>query len=277
MRKLFVLAALAAAVAVAILGLRGEGPVRETHARSCTTAPSGLVSWWPGDGNANDIVGGNDGTLVGGTTFATGFVGPAFSFDGAPDFVDAPLSQSLNVYTITAWAEPSVLIVGAAVVGDGSGGPPVLQNGDTFPPFLQIGGGAKPWQFNSAFGGALAQVGVFDFLVGVQTGTTQELYVNGVLVKSIAGTSTLTSVDIGRRSDGIEFKGLIDEVEIYNRALSASEIKAIFDAGSAGKCKTGKTVTLCHKPSTPAQKTLVLPFQALAGHLRHGDTAGPCP
>lgn len=34
--------------------------------------------------------------------------------------------------------------------------------------------------------------------------------------------------------------------------------------------------TICHKPGTPAQKTLVIPQQALAGHLGHGDTIGPC-
>ncbi|MGH9851961.1 MAG: Kelch repeat-containing protein [Blastocatellia bacterium] len=36
------------------------------------------------------------------------------------------------------------------------------------------------------------------------------------------------------------------------------------------------TVTICHKPGTPAQQTLVIPQQALAGHLGHGDTVGPC-
>lgn len=36
------------------------------------------------------------------------------------------------------------------------------------------------------------------------------------------------------------------------------------------------TVTICHKPGTPAQKTLVIPVQALAGHLGHGDRIGPC-
>ncbi|MGH7597876.1 MAG: TolB family protein [bacterium] len=35
-------------------------------------------------------------------------------------------------------------------------------------------------------------------------------------------------------------------------------------------------VTICHKPGTPAQKTLVIPIQALKGHLGHGDTIGPC-
>ena len=35
-------------------------------------------------------------------------------------------------------------------------------------------------------------------------------------------------------------------------------------------------VTICHKPNTPAQKTLVIPCRALAGHVRHGDTVGAC-
>src|SRR5690349_8225900 len=48
----------------------------------CTPAPSGLVSWWTGDGIASDVIGGYNGILVGGVGFAAGEVGPAFSFDG---------------------------------------------------------------------------------------------------------------------------------------------------------------------------------------------------
>ena len=44
--------------------------------------PAGMVSWWPGDGNADDIVDGNPGTLSGDATFAPGKVGQAFRFDG---------------------------------------------------------------------------------------------------------------------------------------------------------------------------------------------------
>ncbi len=35
-------------------------------------------------------------------------------------------------------------------------------------------------------------------------------------------------------------------------------------------------VTICHKPGTPAQKTMTLPQPAVQGHLGHGDTLGPC-
>ena len=44
-------------------------------AQTCVQPPDSLVSWWPGDGNVNDIVGSNHGTLQGGATFATGKVG----------------------------------------------------------------------------------------------------------------------------------------------------------------------------------------------------------
>ena len=45
---------------------------------SCIAPPTGLVSWWPGDGNTNDIQGSNIGTLMGSATYAAGLVGQAF-------------------------------------------------------------------------------------------------------------------------------------------------------------------------------------------------------
>ena len=71
------------------------------------------------------------------------------------------------------------------------------------------------------------------------------LYINGVMVVSnnIGSFTPLTSspLNIGRRTgqpvgNGDTFNGLIDELSLYNRALSATEIAAIYNAGSAGKC-----------------------------------------
>jgi hypothetical protein len=61
---------LAAITAMALVG------VSNAQAQtSCSPAPSNIVNWWPGDGNANDIIGADNGTLVGGVTFAPGKVG----------------------------------------------------------------------------------------------------------------------------------------------------------------------------------------------------------
>ena len=71
--------------------------VNVTPAGSCVSAPAGIVGWWPGDGNANDIAGTNNGTLQGGATATvTGLDGMAFSFDGTNSFVQVPDSPPSN-------------------------------------------------------------------------------------------------------------------------------------------------------------------------------------
>ena len=57
----------------------------DLNRKGCAPPPSGVVSWWPGDGNTDDIVGPNHGQLFGGAHFVPGFVGQAFKFDGIDD------------------------------------------------------------------------------------------------------------------------------------------------------------------------------------------------
>ncbi|MCJ7831144.1 MAG: LamG domain-containing protein, partial [Dehalococcoidia bacterium] len=77
---------------LAIDAVMSDGSIstETAHSQSCTQPPSGLLTWWPGDGDAADIVGAHDGALVNGATFAPGKVGQAFSFDGLDDFVSVP-------------------------------------------------------------------------------------------------------------------------------------------------------------------------------------------
>ena len=78
---------------------------------SCVAPHSGLISWWPGDGNADDIEDGNPGTLLNGTGFGTGFVtsgsGQGFSFDGVDDRIvvaDSPnLDFGTGSFTVDYW------------------------------------------------------------------------------------------------------------------------------------------------------------------------------
>ena len=82
--------------------------------------PAGMVSWWPGDGNANDIMDGNHGTLSGDATFAQGMVGEAFSFDGTGDFVQVPASANLNItgnVTVDLWARRTMFDSSQEMVG----------------------------------------------------------------------------------------------------------------------------------------------------------------
>src|SRR3972149_8218755 len=73
---------------------------------SCLNPPPDLVSWWPGDGNTQDISDSNPGTLVGDTTYIAGKVGQAFSLDGSGDYVFIGNPANLNMsteITIDAW------------------------------------------------------------------------------------------------------------------------------------------------------------------------------
>jgi uncharacterized repeat protein (TIGR01451 family) len=65
----------------------------------------GPVAWWPAEGNANDVVGGNNGALAGGVTYVAGEVGQAFQFDGLSGSVTVPDAPSLRpaALTIEGW------------------------------------------------------------------------------------------------------------------------------------------------------------------------------
>ncbi len=74
---------LALAVAGGLVGI----PAAAT-AQQCIPPPANLVSWWQGEGNANDSADGNHGVPQGAVSFAAGKVGQAFSFDDSPNSLD---------------------------------------------------------------------------------------------------------------------------------------------------------------------------------------------
>lgn len=80
--------------------------INQATAQTCVQAPSGLLGWWPGDGNANDIYGVNHGILKNGLMFESGMVGQAFNLDGTDDFVEIPDASTLDIpgsLSVDAW------------------------------------------------------------------------------------------------------------------------------------------------------------------------------
>jgi hypothetical protein len=204
-----------------------------TGSAVCVNPPSNLVSWWPGDGNASDIIGPNDGTLYNGTTFAPGKVGQAFSFDGFDDEMVAPGTNfdDLQQLTIDAWVKHNslptgeimiyVMMNGKAVLRyDGGNGPQQLHF------FLITDGGLEHIRVNNAL-----QVGVFHHVAGTYDGSVMRLYLDGAEVGSHVVSGTVEDGAGVSFSSTVEpFDGLLDEVEIYNCDLSASQIQAIYVA-----------------------------------------------
>ncbi len=103
---------------------------RQSSAGVCIAPPMGLVGWWSGDNTPEDETAfANDGTLVGGATYAPGMVGTAFSFASTSDYVSVPDAPALDFgtgdFTIDAWIRttaPNGIIVSKT---DGSATNPI--------------------------------------------------------------------------------------------------------------------------------------------------------
>jgi len=232
--------------------------VGDAKAQSCIQPPEDMVSWWPGDGNADDIVAGNDGTLVNGTTFALGKVGEAFSFDGMDDFVSAPGTgiDGLQELTIDVWVklnsmdsdhERFVHIMGPKAVlrHDGENSLGQLHF------YMNFGGqGPEKELHHIRVNDALVEENWYH-VAGTYDGEVMRLYLDGVEVDYLPVTGTVyTGSGVRLSARGEPMHGLLDEVEIFSRALSADEIWAIFNAGSAGKCKMITVVSIDIKPGS---------------------------
>src|SRR6185503_2071207 len=89
--------------------------------------------------------------------------------------------------------------------------------------------------------GGKMRPGEWQLVVGTYNGTTGTLYVDGVAVGSdtfaAPGTVTLPVYTGLGATGSFGWKGRIDEVQIWNRALTATEVRTLYDAGSAGECK----------------------------------------
>jgi concanavalin A-like lectin/glucanase superfamily protein len=231
---------------------------------SCVSPPQQMVSWWAGDGNANDIQDSNDGTLQGGAAFGLGEVGLAFDLNGNNQYVLIPNSASLQPQqlTVDAWVYVRSLadfdLLGSDVIfskdltSTNGISYALLASRPGLPTDTPLPCGSTAGCFFAVVtftSGGLSGVGSsFEFnhwyhVAMTWDGSAVALYVDGNLILSLPAIPDTIPYDsnnaaIGRHSTGGgSFNGRIDEVEVFSRALSASEIQSIFNAGSAGKCK----------------------------------------
>lgn len=223
-----------------------------------------MLSWWPGDGNASDIVGSNPGTLTG-VGFVSGKVGQAFSFDGNDfiDFGDVLDFERTNPLTFDFWIkqEPTVSEFNFVIAKQDNYNAAGSNNGQGY--LIGTSGGTGKVHFaliNNQIGGSSNWLGVtgssnvrdgiFHHVAvtydGLSSASGVGIYVDGeaetleVLSDTLSSTTvTAESFRFGAREGATFslFQGVLDEVEVYNRALSGAEIKSIYDAGSLGKAK----------------------------------------
>jgi hypothetical protein len=231
---------------------------------ACVAPPPGMTAWLPGDGTPEDISGNNNhGTPQNGAAYAPGKVDQAFSLTGASDYVVINNSPSLMspAVSVDLWAYPT-------------------SYGPRYNRLVEKGGagatdtGGYSLEFNICQSRnstcAAEPEGIVSFVIwlegigfvfvdslaplplnqwthitGTFDGSQMSLYINGQLQGTAFATMgpTTDAVSVGAMLNNpvaYNFPGLLDELEIFNRALTPAEVQSIVAADSAGKCKPPK-------------------------------------
>jgi hypothetical protein len=211
----------------------------------------GLVGHWKLSGDARDYSGnGNDGTLIGGVTWAEDRMGQARGagdFDGVDDYINLPVTGIYSSFSQSAWIKTDVVstnedirhyILTVQKDPPNSGYYTYQQRQGFFIAgnfiYAQYWNGSGNTTLKSDVGSISAGIWYRIDFIGDNNGT--KLYINGSLVDSsdIAPSDNIIATEsfIGRRGDSQGedlFDGLIDDVRIYNRALSEAEIQKLYN------------------------------------------------
>ncbi len=232
---------------------------------------NGLVGWWPFNGNANDESGnGNHGTVNGATLTSDRFgnVGKAYDFDGVDDFIFGNANSSLimsNQITISSWvntqsnAQQRIFTLGndQNIFNFQYSLFTTSQNAFIKLYFIAYGQNSnfEPQGPNVSSGSLVSNS--WNLLVVTYDGVSLKYFINGTLDKQISISDSFIQNQflkflIGKRSDNSEiFNGKLDDIAIYNRALTPQEIAAMY---------SGCTVTDSSSFSASACNLYTLPW-----------------
>jgi PKD repeat protein len=255
------------------------------------TLPPGLVagySFSEGGGTTTQDASGNSlaGTISGASWSTQGKYGSALSFDGVNDLVsvaDAPALDLTTGMTLAAWVFPTVTTgVREVVIKEGSGVDiyNLYASNGTRPEANVFVGGSN----RTAIGTAALPANTWTYIASTYDGATVRLYLNGAQVASTSITGSIATSTGALRIGGNSlwgefFQGRIDEVRIYNRALTASEITT--DMNTPLGAGTGDTTPPVVSNGLPTgalaagttQTTLSVTTNEVAT-CRYGPTAG---
>jgi chitodextrinase len=210
-----------------------------------TAAVGGLVAAYAFSEGAGttiaDVSGkGHSGTINGATWTATGKYGKALSFNGTTNFVDLGNAADLQIagsMTVSAWINATANPADDGQIISKSSGPgwQLKTSPDTGPHTFGVSVSPSSTSNTQRYSTTVRQLNTWYHVAGVYDAAarTLNIYVNGVLDNGVLiGTVPASqynapqSVNIGRRTGGYYFNGTIDELRLYNRSLTQSEIQA---------------------------------------------------
>jgi hypothetical protein len=196
-----------------------------------------LIGWWKLDETSGTVAAdssgyGNDGTVVGGAQWVAGYIDGALDFDGDDDYVDCgydPIFDTANEMTLAAWVTiRSIPTAWSCVIAKGEYSWRISnENLETRFHFgITIWSASNP----SIPGDTAVGLDEWHHVAGTYDGANINVYLDGSLDGTIETTSPIgvnaANVLIGENPEaaGRNWDGLIDDVRVYNRALSAAEI-----------------------------------------------------
>jgi uncharacterized delta-60 repeat protein len=225
----------------------------ENLAPPCTAMPSNAVAFWRGDYNAADALGTSHGVINGAVAFNSCSIGGGgFNFTTLGSYVSAPFTSAVQQTNITV--EAWVFAQGTPTTQAGIAGTwnDLTGVGTAWRRTFLLWSYQGKIEFLCGVGGTIDRAtdpvslptNTWVHLAATYDGNSIRLYRNGTEVASKAYAGILNTNDqpflIGRSDaggDGSDYwRGMIDDVTVYSRALSSNEIAAIYAAGSTGKC-----------------------------------------
>lgn len=256
-------------------------------------SPAGLVACYSGRYTGQDVVGGHNATASGSVSYVPGYFGTAFSINDNTADIVAPAAPSWDLsagdgISLAAWFFPKGVAWGPSLPGSGpiaefdngshiwvitQGG--ILNQGDGMTSFFAdfaTSSATSGWHISQMYG-VVAQ-NAWNHGVATYSKSSGEirLYVNGVLVNTTSagvfspGSGT-NPFHIGARdpgsfgSDKYAFNGVIDEVQVYNRALTAAEIGQMYGATGTMCVPPAMQFEILQQPSTTAESGVPLAVQ----------------
>ena len=196
---------------------------------------NGLVGWWPFNGNANDESGhGNNGTVIGATLITDRNGQQAYKFDGINDIININSKVGnfgANDFSVSLWVYDEDTQNSGTLVGKRNDDANMLNLIWSNSPGLELG---SPYVLITPKGSMLNE---WKNCVLIRKGTNISIYINGVLEQKNVSSMTpninnSANLSFGARyyysQTGQHFKGSIDDIGIWNRALTEGEIKGLY-------------------------------------------------
>jgi hypothetical protein len=204
-----------------------------TNLFACNPPLTNLAHWWPGDGNGLDIIAEKAAVFSGNLSYRPGYVGLGFGFDGVVDFM-VVTGPPLNwPWTVAAWVKrEESLKAGAALMSSDNGAIKLEQGSGRKVGLTRYG--IADWSFNFVL-----PTNIWTHLALVAVPGATRLYVDGHLEDILPNNIVLPLNRIGIGKDaGVDlFKGTLDELVVFPRALSTEEVGILYGTDKAGMCK----------------------------------------